>query len=142
MKRYTLAAVNVSLLTVLVLLSGCSQVVATSDPLAGAPTYSPTEPATVQVLRQFPDRPFQRIGEVFIEPQSGNPPAAKVDQALQKQGAKLGADAVVVVVDRIARAGAYISGPVGGGTITPQYGHLVRAVAIKYQSGPAQAAPR
>jgi hypothetical protein len=121
------------------LLPGCSQVVATSDRLVGAPTFPPTNPATVQILRQFPDRSYQRIGEVFIEPQSGNPPEPKIEQALQKEGARMGADAVVIVVDRVARSGAFISGPVDGGTITPQYGHLVRAVAIKY--GTAAPAP-
>ncbi len=86
-------------------LPGCSQIVANSDRFVGVPTYPPTQSANVQVLRAFPDRPYQRIGEVFIEPQSGNPPEAKVEQVLQKEAAKMGADAVVIVVDRIARAG-------------------------------------
>lgn len=116
------------------LIAGCSQVAATSDRFIGAPIYPATLPANVQVLRQFPTRPYQRIGDVFIEPQSGNPPDSKIEMALQQEAARMGADAVVITFDRITRAGATISGPVGAGQIQPQYGHAVRAVAIKYQA--------
>ena len=111
-------------------LGGCNQVVATSDRFVGVPAYPPSVPANVEVLRKMPDKAFVKLGEVFIEPQSGNPPEDKIVATLQKEAAAMGADAVVIVLDRITQSGTMY---MGGGDFQTQYGHAVRAVAIKYK---------
>jgi hypothetical protein len=124
------------LFALMVFLPGCTQVFVTADPFIGVPAYPPTDPASVQILRQYPERSFNKIGELFVEPSGGNPPITKIEQALQQQGAKMGADAVVITVDRITRSGAdWIGGgwAGGGGEVMPMYGHAVRAIAIKYK---------
>ncbi len=113
---------------------GCArvQVVATSDRLIGTPIYPPTSPASVQILREAPVRPFERLGEIHIEPSSGFPPREKIEAELRREGARFGADAVLVLYDRTAPSGkSYTGGPLG--VEEPILGHVVRAEAIKYK---------
>ena len=76
------------------------------QPYLGGPTFPPTDPAKVAILRSEPSRPHERLGEVFAEP-SGDPTAAQYEQALREGGAKMGADAVVVVYDRMQVVGSH-----------------------------------
>ena len=52
-------------------------------PYLGGPTFPPTDPAQVAILRSEPSRPHERLGEVFAEP-SGDPTAAQYEQALRE----------------------------------------------------------
>ncbi len=75
--------------------TGCSFVSTRVHPYLGGPTFPPTDPAKVGVLRSEPSRPHERPGEVFAEP-SGDPTATQYEQALREGGARMGANAVVV----------------------------------------------
>jgi hypothetical protein len=59
--------------------------------------------------------------------------AAKIEAALQKAAAKLGADAAVVVYDQTQVTGAFVTGPWYGRSIQQIQGRVVIAVAIRYQ---------
>jgi hypothetical protein len=74
-----------------------------------------------------------RLGEVRAEPSSENVDVAKIEGALRKEAAKLGADAVVVVYDRTQVTGAFVTGPWWGRSVQTVQGRIVIAVAIKYQ---------
>ena len=118
-------------LALALLLAGCSFVSTRMQPYVGVPTFPPTDPARVEVLRSEPVRPLTRLGEVFVEP-SGNPTVAQYEQALREAGAKMGADAVVVVFDRMQVLGTTVSGPWWAPTASPIVGRVVVGLAIRY----------
>src|SRR5215471_8768261 len=115
--------------------TGCQSVSTTTTQSIGVPTFPPTDPATVQILRTEPTRPNIRLGEVRAEPYSESVPAAKIELALQKAAAKLGANAAVVVYDKTQVTGAMVTGPWYGRSIENITGRVVVAVAIRY-TGP------
>jgi hypothetical protein len=115
------------------LLTGCQTVALTSTQEIGGPTFPPTDPATVEILRTEPTRPHVRLGEVRAEPSSVDVSAAKIEEALRKGAAKLGANAAVVVYDRTQVTGAYVTGPWYGRSVETIQGRVVVAVAIRYQ---------
>ncbi|WP_223516097.1 hypothetical protein [Pseudomonas sp. GL-B-19] len=115
-------------------LNGCATVEAQTTQYVGVPQYPPTIPAEVQVLRTDPTRPFVRLGEILIDASiEPAPPMAEIELKLQDEGAKLGADAVVVVYDQIATVGAYVSGPVWARDVNTIQGRKLKAIAIKYK---------
>ncbi len=74
-----------------------------------------------------------RLGEVRAEPWDESVDVTKIEDALRKEAAKLGADAAVVVYDRTQITGAYVTGPWWGRSLQRIEGRVVIAVAIKYQ---------
>jgi len=115
--------------------TGCQTVSTTTTQAIGGPTFPPTDPATVQILRTAPTRQHVRLGEVKAEPYDESVPAAKIEEALQKAAAKLGANAAVVVYDKTQVVGAMVTGPWYGRSIQDITGRVVVAVAIRY-TGP------
>jgi hypothetical protein len=63
------------------------------------PSFSPTNPAHVQLLRHEPKRSHVQLGEVWIRPEPGMS-ATFVENSLRDRAAAMGADALVIVVDR------------------------------------------
>lgn len=112
-------------------LAGCSFVSTRIQPYLGGPTFPPTDPAGVEILRSEPTRPLHRLGEVFVEP-SGEPTVAQYEQALRQAGAKMGANAVVVVYDRMQVVGTAVSGPWWAPSASPIVGRVVVGLAIRY----------
>jgi hypothetical protein len=119
----------------LVALTGCNTVSTSVKQDIGGPTYAPTDPAQVQVLRTQPTRPHVRLGEVTAEPSSDSVPVTEIEAALQKAAAKMGADAAVVVYDKTQTTGAYVTGPWWGRSVETIQGRVIVAVAIHY-TGP------
>lgn len=121
-------------LALALLLAGCSFVSTRVHPYLGGPAFPPTDPAKIAILRSEPSRLHERLGEVFAEP-SGDPTAAQYEQALREGGARMGADAVVVVYDRMQVVGTVVSGPWWAPSAIPIVGRVVVGLAIHY-SGP------
>jgi len=119
----------------LVALTGCNTVSTSVKQDIGGPTYAPTDPAQVQILRTQPTRPHVRLGEVTVQPSSDSVPVAEIEAALQKAAAKMGADAAVVVYDKTQTTGAYVTGPWWGRQVQTIQGRVIIAVAIHY-TGP------
>jgi hypothetical protein len=115
------------------LATGCQTVSINSTQEIGGPAFSPTDPATVEILRTEPNRPHVRLGEVRAEPSSEEVSATRIEEALRKGAAKLGANAVVVVSDHTQVTGAYVTGPWYGRSIEQIQSRVVIAVAIRYQ---------
>ena len=113
--------------------TGCQTVSVSSTQEIGGPTFPPTDPATVEILRTEPTRPHVRLGEVRAEPSDDEVSAAKIEDALRNGAAKLGANAAVVVYDHTQVIGAYVTGPWYGRSIETIQGRIVVAVAIRYQ---------
>jgi hypothetical protein len=121
-----------SLLLSALALTGCATVNVFSSRDLGVPVVAATDPASVEILRKEPKRPHVRIGEVFLSP-SASADAARIETALRREAAKLGADAAVVVRDRTKRVGTYVSGGWWVRHHSPVYGREIVAVAIRYQ---------
>ncbi len=83
------------------LCAGCASVSVTSDAFLGSPHYPPSNPASIRILGQAPGGPgAERLGQVFLDVQ-GRPPREQLEQRLRAEAAKLGANAVYVVSDRL-----------------------------------------
>jgi ABC-type sugar transport system substrate-binding protein len=127
----SLAALLLAALTCSV--CSCSTVSADTTKYAGA-QHPPTQPANVQILRFQPTQPCQQLGEIVLNAPSINSQSdEEIQTKLREEGAKLGADAVVVVDAGIQPEGE----AVGAGwytTYEPVYGEKVVAKAIKYES--------
>lgn len=117
----------------LFVLTGCQTVSTTNNPYLGIPTFPPTNPAHVQILRTEPTRPHVRLGEIRAEPSSESVPVTKIEAALQQQAAKMGADAAVVVYDHTQVVGAQVVGGWLNRSVDPIEGRVIIAIAIKYQ---------
>jgi hypothetical protein len=114
-----------------VFVTGCNTVSVQSTQYIGVPSYPPTDPLSVQILRQPPTAPNIRLGEITVEPQ-GNPTKEVIETKLQQAAAKLGASAVVIVADRTMVTGATVMGPWWGRSVTPDMGRVIIGVAIRY----------
>jgi hypothetical protein len=115
------------------LLAGCNTVYTTHTQEIGGPEFPPSDPAKVEILRKEPTRPHIRLGEVRAEPSNEEVDARKIEEAIRKEAAKIGADAAVVIYDHTQITGEVVSGPWVGRTITPIEDRVIIAVAIKYQ---------
>ena len=123
-----------SAVAVAYLMVSCASINSHTTQYVGAPHPPPSHPAWVEILRTTPTRAHDRIGEVKVEASTNPaPPVADVEDRLRKEAAKIGADAVVVVYDRIQPVGAYVSGSWWGGTVSTITGRVLIGVAIKYK---------
>lgn len=120
-------------IAIILLSTGCQTVDTTHTQDIGSPTYPPSDPAHVQILRTEPTRPHARLGEVRAEPSDESVDAAKIEEALRREAAKLGADAAVVVHDRTQPTGAWVTGPWNDRSVQEIEGRVVVAIAIKYE---------
>jgi hypothetical protein len=119
--------------TALLLITGCQTVSSSYTQYIGVQQFPPSEPNLVQILRTEPTRPHIRLGEIRTEASSEKVPVAKIEAALKKEAAKLGADAAVVVYDRTQVVGAQVVGGWLNRSIDTIEGRVAIAVAIKYQ---------
>jgi hypothetical protein len=116
----------------LLTLTGCNTVSTRTTQYVGVPSYPATDPATVQITRVQPAQPHVRIGEIVCEPSSLNTPVPKIEAKLQQAGAKLGANAVVIVVDRTESVGAVVMGSWYSRQVSPVIGRVIVGVAVRY----------
>lgn len=103
-------------------------------PYVGAPRHRPTVAATVAILQANPDRPFDKLGEVVIESSlSPAPSIEKIEARLRAEGARLGADALVLARDQAQTVGAVAMGPWWSPTVSSVEARQIVAIAIKYK---------
>jgi hypothetical protein len=120
-------------LAALSVLTGCQSVYTSRIQYVGEPRFAPSDPAQVQILRADPTRPYARLGEVRVQPSSLSVDITRIEEALRKEAAKLGADAVLVVYDQTEVTGTMVTGTWGIQSMVPIQGRVVVAIAIKYQ---------
>ncbi len=113
--------------------TGCQSVPTSTTQDIGTPTYSPSNPAQVQILRTEPTRAHVRLGKVQAGPADPSVPVGQFEEALRKAGAKIGADAVVVIYDQTQVTGAQVVGGWMDRSIQRVEGRVVIGIAIKYQ---------
>ena len=81
------------------MLCGCATISEQSHAYLGTPSYAATNPGRVQVLAAEPTRPKVRLGEITLSIE-GNPSRQAVEEKFKVAAARLGADAVFIVLDK------------------------------------------
>ena len=116
-------------------LSSCATSLETTTTLyVSAPQLSPSDPAAVKIVRTEPLEPHDRLGEVVVDMSITYPPPIEtVEAKLAEESAKLGANGVVVVVDRVQPSDNYVTGPYWGRPMEVVTGRKTIGVAIKYK---------
>jgi len=95
--------------------------------------FPQTDPSSVEILRAEPTREHLKLGEITVDISYGSPPLAQeLDARVRAEAAKLGADAVVLVLDMRIPPGAVASKSWWGAPRRP-VGREVIGVAIKYR---------
>jgi hypothetical protein len=111
--------------------AGCSSIAVRTQPFLGVGQYPPTDPNRVEVLTAEPNRPKERLGEVFIEV-SGQPDRQAIESKLKAAAAKLGADAAFIVSDQTRIFPVYYV-DYWGTTARQASQRGIIAVAVKYK---------
>lgn len=111
--------------------TGCSSIPVQTRQNVTAPFYPPTSPATVQILREAPVQPSIKLGEITVEPQSTRIPVWEVEAKLREAGAKLGANAVVIVLET-KFTGAIARRDGWDGEVSTDIGQVFIGVPIRY----------
>jgi len=125
---------TISLLLLVILLTSCASISSNTVQYVGVPHFAPSDPASVEILRTEPTRPHDRLGEIIVDASTDPaPPIAKVEERLRKEAAKLGADAAVVVYDRIQPVGVFVSGTYWSRSASTITGRKLIGIAIKYK---------
>jgi|HubBroStandDraft_5_1064220.scaffolds.fasta_scaffold288221_2 hypothetical protein len=140
MKAIRHSLVLLAVIVALPALTGCNTVSTSKTGYLGAPACPPTDPEQVQILHQWPNEAYDSLGEVTAEPSNGGVKAEKINWKMQKTGAKMGADAVVIVSDRAGMTGARISGPFYDRNLKPGTDPIIIGVAIRFKSAPPRTA--
>jgi hypothetical protein len=116
------------------LLAGCANIDAKSTVYAGAPHFGPTDAASVEILRDPPTKPHDRIGEIRLDASTNPaPPVIDIENKLREEGARIGADAVVIVYDRLQPVGANVTGGWWNRSVDVITDQRMVAVAIHYR---------
>jgi len=115
-------------------LASCASIHAQRTQYVGAPHYPHTDPGKVEILRSTPARPHERLGEIALDASTDPaPPVSDVEARLRNEAAKMGADAVVVVYDRIQPTAVVVTGGYWNRSVETITGRKLIAVAIKYK---------
>lgn len=123
-----------SLLAISVCVAACATLNASTTQYVGAPHYPPTEASSVEILRFEPRKPHERLGEIVIDASSNPAPAIeKVEDKMRSEAAKIGANAVVVVLDRLQPSASFVGRPWRGGGYESTEGRKVVGIAVRYR---------
>jgi len=122
-----------TLLIVVLSIAGCSSVETKSFRMLGAPDEPATDPAKVEILQGATLRPHITLGRIEAVPQ-GNPDNEAIEEAVRKEAAKLGADAVIINYQGEAPRGFSISGLPGSAHAERETGRVIKATAIKFEA--------
>jgi hypothetical protein len=126
--------IGITLVALVGFLAACATVDATSTAYIGAPHRPPSDPAHIALLHDPPTQPNDPLGEVVVDASTQPaPPIERIEDRLRGEAAKLGADAVVIVMDRVVPTGFYAAGP-WGPYADAVFGRRIVGVAIKYRT--------
>ena len=118
----------------LALASCAATLESTTTPYVTAPQLAAADPGAVKIVRTEPLEPHERLGEVVLDMSiTRPPPITEVEARLAEESAKLGANAVVVVVDRVQPSEGYVTGTYWGRPMESVTGRKTIGVAIKYK---------
>lgn len=111
--------------------SGCSTVDTKSFRYLEAPNEPATDPSQVEILSHPPARPFIKLGRIDAVPR-GDVDNEKIKDAIRKEAAKMGADAVILGYEGQGPGGFSIQGMPGDMEARRETNRVVVATAIKF----------
>ena len=124
----------------------CSTIGTHTEQYASVAPQPPTTPNHVKILQTQPAVPYEELGAIVVDGSTEPiPPPEKFEEALKQQAAALGADAIVVVSDRVQPGGLvgdlapseyYQVGEYWTRSVETDSGRQIVGVAIKYGSLP------
>lgn len=124
----------------------CSTIGTHTEQYAAVAPQPPTSPNHVKILMTQPAGPYKELGAIVVDGSTEPiPPPEKFEEALRQQAADLGADAAVIVSDRVQPDGLvgdlapseyYRVGDYWTRSVETDSGRQIVAVAIKYGSLP------
>jgi hypothetical protein len=83
----------------LVVCAGCTGITASTHAYLGIPKYPPIDPNAVQILKEEPKEPIERLGEIILSAERGVTRDA-LEKELRERAGALGANAVIIVHDK------------------------------------------
>ena len=123
---------RLALVLAVVVAMGCSSVSARTQPYLGVQRYPPSDPARIEILGKEPERPKDRLGEIFLDIE-GSPSRDTIEAKLREAVAELGGDAAFIVVDQTRLFPVVYADPYYGTTVSETAKRGIVAVAIKYR---------
>jgi hypothetical protein len=118
----------------LVGLTGCSSLSTETIQYLGVPRHAPTDPEEVEILQAAPDQPHTKLGEVVTSVSlNPSPSIEKIERAMRRKAAALGADAVVLIRDQVEVTGTWLAGPYWSPRVSPIRDRVIVGVAIKFE---------
>ena len=119
--------------TSLLLGTGCRGIRTAHTQDVGGPRFARSDPAQIEILSGVPARPHIELGQVWAYSYDTSAGTSKMEDALRKEAAKLGADAFVVWQDRVQINDSTISElKVEDSLKLNHHGRTVVGAAIKY----------
>ena len=122
----------------------CSTIGTHTEQYTSVPPQPPTTANHIKILQTQPAVPYEELGAIVVDGSTEPiPPPEKFEEALKQQAAALGADAIVVVSDRVQPDGLvgelspseyYQVGEYWNRSVETVSGRQIVAVAIKYGS--------
>jgi hypothetical protein len=129
-------------MAVLIAVTGCNTVSMNTTRYTGVPKYPRSQDsAQIQILHQWPDGPYDSLGEVTAQPNTTKVSSQKITASIQDAAAKMGANAVVIVSDQNQVVGESFAGPWFAQMETPIIGQVIIGVAIRSTGPPPPAGP-
>jgi hypothetical protein len=96
-KRNTIRAL---LLAAALVLCGCASISENTHACLGSPRLAPTNPGAIRIFAVEPDHPKERLGEIILSIY-GNPSRQRLEDRIKTAAARLGAEGVFIVCDRV-----------------------------------------
>jgi hypothetical protein len=98
----------------------------------GARHYPPRPLASLDLLRNDPNRPHEALAEIRMNP-SSRMSRLEVERQMRERAAAIGADALVIEVDNVYHERVWV-GNYRGSRVqrTVVHGHIILAIAIRY----------
>ena len=113
-------------------MTACREISTTHTQDVGGSRFNPSDPTQIEMLRDVPASPHVELGQVWGHSSDTSADVSKLEDALRREAARLGADAIVVWQDRIETSDVEVSRFEGGRSFKGVHGRTVIGAAIKY----------
>jgi len=113
--------------------AGCTGITASTHAYLGIPKYPPIDPAKVQILKEEPKQPIERLGEIILSAEGGATRDA-LEKELKERAGALGANAVIIVYDKThVFPVVYVDWYWGPSSVSSEMNRNIVGVAVRYK---------
>ncbi len=116
-----------------VVITGCGSLSTETIQYLGVNRHPPSDASRIVILHEPPERAHEKLGEVVASVSlKPSPSVEKIESALRRRAADLGAEAILLVKDQVEMTGSWVSGPYWAPTISPILSRVIVGIAIRY----------